>query len=343
MVRLFAKVSLILLWSRVAAAEAPTSHTEVHWKAIEGCPSENALRGLVEERLGQALDVQREQSLRVDASLSRGRKGDYRVIITTRGASGRGRRQLSDTDCDRLAEAAALVIAIAIDPKQLEAHERTVARASSEPSEPRSEPGRHTPIPQPDVAATGKPKAQVTLSGTLTHARELLRLEARPFVGTGWMPKIDLGAMALVGYFPLQRLELRAAVGALIPESKPVGFATGALSMKALALDAGVCMHPLVRKLQPYVCAITQVGFLFADGENLTNPQSQRAMAVSFLAELGYAHYFGERFGGCLSVQAGVTPVRPRFGVLRNGVSTQVFRPNAGTGRIGLALFWLFR
>ncbi|MGE5783109.1 MAG: hypothetical protein ACM3ZE_00895 [Myxococcales bacterium] len=344
--RKFVKVSLILVWSSEAPAEIATSHTEVHWHAIQGCPSESALKHLVEEQLGAPLDAPREQSLSVDASLRKAKNGEYRVTIVTRGNSGRGRRQLANSDCDKLTEAAALVIAIAIDPKRLETAKSAPTEIPTQPGEAHGEPEQPRPPRNDDgaVAATHQPpKNQLTHSGTVALVREPLRLEARPFVGAGFLPGTDLGVMALIGYFPMRQIELRAGVTVLTSREKPVGFAPGALSMNALALEAGACVHPLARRLQPSVCLLSELGLLFAHGENLANPQNQRALVVSFVSELGYAHYLGQNFGGLLSIQAGVTPVRPRFGVQRNGVSTQLFQPPVGIGRVGLGFFWLFR
>lgn len=344
--RKLAKVSLLLVWSSEAPAEIATSRTEVHWHAIQGCPSESALKHLVEEQLGAPLDAPREQSLSVDASLRKAKNGEYRVTIVTHGNSGRGRRQLANPDCDKLTEAAALVIAIAIDPKRLETAKNTPTEIPKQPGDAQGalEQNRPPRNDQGAVAATHQPpKNQLTLSGRVALTREPLRLEARSLVGAGFLPGIDLGGMALIGYFLTRQLELRAGVAALVPREKSVGFAPGALSMNALALEAGACVHPLTRRLQPSVCLLSELGVLFAHGENLTNPQNQRALAVSFVSELGYAHYFGQNFGGLLSIQAGVTPVRPRFGVQRNGVSTQLFQPPVGIGRVGLGFFWLFR
>ena len=83
------QVSLLVLGSQQAlAAEPMAGRTEIQWEAIQGCPTESAVKTLVEERLGQPIDSPREQVLRFRAKVARNPVGEYEVDLSTTGVNG---------------------------------------------------------------------------------------------------------------------------------------------------------------------------------------------------------------------------------------------------------------
>lgn len=86
--------------------------TAIGWEAPEGCPAAEELRARVVENLGRAV-----RDGEVDARLVVSRKGArWRVDMTVRTAAGDGERQLEAGSCQELAESAALIVALTIDP-----------------------------------------------------------------------------------------------------------------------------------------------------------------------------------------------------------------------------------
>lgn len=149
-----------MLLALVLSLVAPAAGLRLDWQAPAQCPDGAALRGRIERMIGaeataradlQATGVVRTQGARWILELDLVRAG------------GRERRTLVDGECGALADAAALVIAVAIDPQ---------ARAlEPEPPVPEdSEPGAVVPAPPgavvpappgPVVPGSGGPKEPV--------------------------------------------------------------------------------------------------------------------------------------------------------------------------------------
>ncbi|MDC3952875.1 hypothetical protein [Polyangium jinanense] len=103
-----------LLASLGLAADAhASSGVRLRWSAPEGCPTAEAISAEVDRLLGgrgaqtEPLDVTAE--VKRDA-------GRYRVRLETRGEEGPRTREVEATTCAALGEAAALIIAMMIDP-----------------------------------------------------------------------------------------------------------------------------------------------------------------------------------------------------------------------------------
>ena len=210
MPRVVRKICLIAAWShRLYAAESLGGRTELRWETIPGCPSEREVAQKIEERLGQALDAPREQSLRLHARVIRNGSAEYELVLVTEGSSGTGQRTLSNESCWKLAEAASLVMAIAIDPKRVQAREAEDKGAASAWMGLESLTSE-TPI-TPHLAASDSnqsvPEARLSrlkLTGKvsppvvpawITDAHPW-SLGVTSLIGKGILPKVDLGTMA---------------------------------------------------------------------------------------------------------------------------------------------------
>ncbi len=353
MSHLVRQICLIVIWShRLAATESLSGYTEVRWEAIQGCPSESEVARLVEERLGQALDAPREQSLRLHAKVSRNDAGEYEVVLATEGASGRGQRRIANSDCTKLAEATALVMAIAIDPKQVEqlaqhtnGHARLQSRSeapsidaptSFEPAAAVSTTSRQ-PVPHVSISLTGKVLPSAT-SASPVGARQW-GLGATALVGIGILPNIDLGTMAILSYFPSTGSELRIGAGALLPDDLHIAGSNGSMRVTAGFLNASVCFVPTRQRWRTHVCVGAEAGLIGAKGSNLDNDRSTRATLSSLATESGLGYRLTERFGVAGSVSAGVGLLRPRFGVKRDGEPEFVYQSEPVAVRFGWGVF----
>jgi hypothetical protein len=352
--RFVRQVCLVVAWSyRLLAAESLGGKTEVRWEAIAGCPSESELVRQVEGRLGQALDAPREQSLRLHARVHRNDAGEYEVELLTEGASGTGQRRISNNDCTKLAEATALVIAIAIDPKQVERRAQLANADASlrSPSEARPSDAPAASLPTASASAISKrpsPLGLVKLTGRVLSSATPSSLAgacqwslgARALVGTGVLPNIDLGAMVTASYFPLTTLELRAGAGALLPDALLIEGSGGSISLSAGFLNASVCLVPMRRTWHTHVCAGAEGGPIWAKGSNLDGERNTSAILGSMVTESGFGYRLSESFGVASSVAVGVALLRPKFGVRRNGEPELVYQSESVSVRFGLGVFW---
>ncbi|HKY36849.1 MAG TPA: hypothetical protein VJN18_12965 [Polyangiaceae bacterium] len=118
------------------------------WAAPEPCPQEAEFREQIERFLRQSLSERREQGIAIAGTVRELATGDFQLLLQVGTARGNQRRDLSHRDCRELAEAGALVSALAIDPSlvvesapdALTKPEPTPAPASSEPATPPSPP-----------------------------------------------------------------------------------------------------------------------------------------------------------------------------------------------------------
>lgn len=93
---------------------APAEGLRLDWQAPAGCPDGAALRARVVDLVGA--EATRQATLGARARV-RGRAGRWTLELALVREGGEDRRTLGDPDCRALAEAAALVLAVAIDPQ----------------------------------------------------------------------------------------------------------------------------------------------------------------------------------------------------------------------------------
>ncbi|MEZ4441548.1 MAG: hypothetical protein R3B72_20785 [Polyangiaceae bacterium] len=119
----------------VANAEGPIA---LSWTAPPGCPTTTAVRAAIERQLGGA-----PKGKPLEARGRVWRQGDrFHLSLRMHDAAGEGQRELDASSCEDLADAGALIIALAHDPEAVAA---TQARAEP-PGEGEAGEGREVPI-----------------------------------------------------------------------------------------------------------------------------------------------------------------------------------------------------
>lgn len=107
-------LAVVLAATIAAPAEAPPG-LALSWTAPESCPDEAALRARVVQMTGE--EAARTASLSAHATARQEGPERWSLSLELVGPSGAGRRELSAPRCEELMEAAALVVAIAVDPQ----------------------------------------------------------------------------------------------------------------------------------------------------------------------------------------------------------------------------------
>lgn len=123
----------------VARAEVPLTLT---WSAPTGCPKREAVVAEVERLL--AARTKPSSPVTASASITRG-AGDYHLRIVVETPSGGRQRLLAAPTCAELADAAALILAIAINPSAV----------TEQPAPPRDAGAGNDAGPSPDAGAAG--------------------------------------------------------------------------------------------------------------------------------------------------------------------------------------------
>ncbi|MDC0716033.1 hypothetical protein [Nannocystis bainbridge] len=135
----------VLMAATIVAAAEPPPGLVLAWTAPEGCPGEAEVRARVVRMTGQ--EAAERANLTARATVREASPGRWALTLELTGTSGGGRRELTAPRCEELVDAAALVVAIAVDPRAALA-----APATGETV---------VPAPPVDVAQGAGPNGQV--------------------------------------------------------------------------------------------------------------------------------------------------------------------------------------
>ena len=319
--------------------------TRVSWVAPASCPTEAEVASAVEVWLGEPLSTPRPQELRIQAEVSGEKPFSARLRITTE--RGTEERLLEHESCARLAEAAELVIALAIDPERVKQRQvepglaAAVAQpeAAEAPPTPPAAPAPEPPAPPPRAVAA-EARADRAPPPATPGARPLSwRLGLNGFIGGGALPVVAKGLQADASLW-------RGAFGLVLSgdywgarsvqvQSEPRARVNLRLSSAGLA----ACARPLQSPLGVAVCAGGRLGDMRASGEGVDDAHEQHGLWSAVTTGLGLKYPTGTaRLAAKLSVEGGISLARPRFGVTRDEQTEQVFRPHRWLWRTGLGI-----
>lgn len=337
--------ALALLVSAPTAAKG----VELRWDAPAACPDEGALRGQVETILAAPLAAPRSRPLSVIAVV-RDDGGTWSLRIFTVSAEGMRERALRyGRDCALLTRAAAVLIAITVDPTSVGRMDPEALALLEPPGEPvvapvesvdsAEPPTSESPPEPPSVAAKveaprDEPLAAVTASVSTAQPRRgwrpRLGLRALGGVGFGDLPRVGggvSGAAALV--FRHLRVEL---VASLWPgrRARIVGTEAGA-DFLLWTLGPRVCgvMHPH-RLLEVPLCAGLEAGRVRVRGVHLQDNPSERVPWVAVVLAPSLVVVPRRRLALWFAPELVVPASRTRFVVEDVGV---IHRANAAAGR----------
>lgn len=321
--------TLALVARLVAPDVAPTpvqsdpAPLPFRWEAPASCPSQGSVRAAVEAHLGTALQDLRVAPWSVSATVSHSDEGwSLALVIDT--PDGRHDRPLHDpVDCATVADTAALIIALALDPDAVDAtRERAVASTSSQ-SEPESDPQAEPeipgaePAPASDAEPTPKPALDEPLGGPQLELRDVPLHFA---VGLG--PGLDLGTLRRVS--PTGRLDLawqlpRLRVGAHALFGWTPGFRIPAITdeISLWAWVVGVEAGPVFRvgAFEFPLVAGVEIGQLVIWPRELLGPRRQRVTWAAAAVTPSAAWVIRPWLALVARVGATVSLVRPRFAV----------------------------
>ncbi|MCC6877953.1 MAG: hypothetical protein IT378_26820 [Sandaracinaceae bacterium] len=256
-----------LALAAVARAQAP--RLALHWQAPTDCPSQSELHSEVERLLGGA--IPEGPAITVDAVAARGPDG-FTLRMTTEMAQARGERVLSAASCPELASAAALILALMIDPEAVAALEP----AAPDPPAP--------PRPEPPPAALVQVAAALT-SPSAAWARDAPSSpEAPPAtlvgVGLGAAFLVDVGTLpapapgaGLEAVWQDRWVQGRLRFEWLSTQGARLASGAGA-ELSALGGAALVCGRPLE---EIALCTGLHAGAVFGAGVGVGSPTSGTA------------------------------------------------------------------
>ena len=225
----------VVLCSASATAEQ-NRRFDLTWAAPTGCPNPGEVAREIDELVAGSSLTPAKSMIDAQASVSSD-QGGFALVLTLRDAEGSHQRRLEAPSCDELGHAAALIVALAIDPALLATHpdpsagalnttQMQAAITSSATSSPSSTAAPIAGSAQSQVPAVSRPTPIALVTVPL-----LWRLGLFEFVGFGTLPGINLGA-GMFGAIQTKSFRFEGAVSALRAEaqaSKPSAGATFAL------------------------------------------------------------------------------------------------------------------
>ncbi|WP_438018753.1 hypothetical protein WMF18_06595 [Sorangium sp. So ce315] len=315
-------VAAVLPASALAAPAEPRA-VDLRWEAPDGCPPADEVRGEIARLLGAS---EQHQPIEVEIAVARAGGARLRLDLRIRAPSP-GERVIRGDDCASMSRAAALIVAMSIDPDAVARNAAAQPAAQPAPPSAVAAPAA-APPPPPPAAARPPAAAEGDLEGALwlsVHIEQALV----PAVGVG----LAAGGGIRGGW-----LRADGAAGVVPSSSSRVaGMAAGA-EFQLWFLEVDACARALERPLSVYVCALGRQHWLLARGRGVDEAFARTAPI--FAAGLGTLVEW--RIAGPLrgeGVLHAVVPLRrPRF-VVEN-LEGDVYRPPAAglSSRLGLAL-----
>jgi hypothetical protein len=306
--------------SKNALALGPVKGVDLVWIAPPECPDEASAKRAIEGYLGhRPLDAFKPLTVQVEiTSVANGR---FRGALAFGGESG-GDRRFEGGTCERVSEAAALIVALTLDPVEVATHMQP----------PRAIESR---------MAGSVEKMRGSEDNTKAPRRFTLGLQTAGDVGS--LPDPTLGAGFLVGLdwarasmaIDFTSWVARRAFRGPTPESG------GELSLTTVSLRG--CFAPFsapVAATRLDVCARAEGGIAGGRGFGIVEPGSSHVPWAAGFVGLTVRSPNPSPLGVWLSIEGGLTVSRPRFFIEDFG---RVFEASAVLARALLGVAWTFQ
>jgi hypothetical protein len=314
-------VLAVAAFARDAAAE----DLRLSWRAPQGCPTEGHVR---EATLRSAPAGAAREPL--DAEVTVARDERWTVTIRTRRAGLAAERHLDATSCEALADATAVVLAMAlVPPLDAPAPATAPARAPADPDAPALAPAR---APADGDASPGAPRPA---TDAYSHA---LAVGASAVTDGASLPAPALGGRAALAWTPGRaRLELSGAY--FSEQSQTTATSAAGATFTLLTAGARGCWAIVRGAVELSPCAAADAQVVKAHGYGAS---ANYDASAAWLSAAGGA-LVRVPVAGWLALRGDVDAVvplsRPRFVVEGDGA---VHRPGALGVRAGIGAELLF-
>jgi hypothetical protein len=326
----------------------------LRWSAPAGCPSEAAVQRELATRLGERSGL----AVQATGTITQGPRG-YRLRLETTADGQSGLRELEAVDCQQLADAAEIIVALMVDPasvapqeaEQLGTDVATQADAGVASSEeppapiqaptepvPEEEPEREEPEPEPeredeeagdDAGAPAGPPLHVSF---VVRAGAVLDAGSLPDPGLG--PTLALGAR-------VERVELTVG-GVWLPEQDVQSERrSGRVAvLQLLTGRASLCYRALGvlgtrRELGFAACVAGELGRTWGRGIDIAQSDPAEATFAAAFASLQAEWPLSEALGLYGELSAGLPLLHTTFRVQEVGT---VHEEGPLLGRLGIGL-----
>ncbi|HWB73896.1 MAG TPA: hypothetical protein VG755_03050 [Nannocystaceae bacterium] len=295
----------------------------LQWEAPSACPAADEGRDELARRLGGRLPERGRVSVRITAAAE---GWDARIVVDAAAP-----RELHARDCDALARAAAVVVAVAIDPLPDAARIAAIVPTApiSSPARDEPPPRRHTEIVTPrDDAPSTRPRERA-----LYH-----RLRAS--AGVAWSPVPQLAGAIQLGYTlrSARRGLAQLEVMLLYATPRRIDYDDGVGGrFQAFTATARGCAAPQLGRVTLSVCGGVELGPLIGGGLGAQTTKTRADLWIALQAASAVAIALHRRLALVVAAELPVSVRRPAFHL---GARDDLFRsPFVGVrGLLGLAV-----
>lgn len=317
--------ALLVPWS----AHANASTFDVAWQAPAACPTREDVLARTTRLLGHEPGATLERPLAVDALVELLPEDIWRLQLMLGDQS--PTRTVTASSCDELGDAAALLIALSIDPTLDPA--ATVPAAPATTPEPAAPPER---LPAPVELAAPAPEPVAKQPSRSEAAPWQLRLGAGLALWTGRLPGLAPGPQAHVS-LARARASLSLDVGFFPPQHAGIAGseAGGELWLASVGPKLGYGFTVGAASLTPRLGAELQL--VRGSGSGVENPSSAQAVLVGVEAGTRVGLQLAKSWQGYADGAVSALIWRPRF--VLEGVG-QVHQPERLGLRFGLGAEW---
>ena len=311
----------------------------LQWVAPAGCPDAAHVTREV-ERLRPDVSPKEEPDLSARAEVREEKSGRWHVEIRTEGRQGAGTRTVTAESCEALADATALILALALPgaPATVDAGQAPAVpdAARSEPNPPSGREPRRVAAVLPPSGAVGAERSAFPGSSPSRIVRVAVVVSA--LVDTGTLPGAAFGAGMRIALIPEGFSALRVEVGGgLFVDQSTANPPSRSGSFSLRTIDAGACLIAPVQRLEIGPCAGVELASVSANGLRETVTDSVDAAWVVPRARATVAYFGSQWWSVRADVGIGVDLNRPEFVSLGAGQGL-IHQPARYTGRGGLGL-----
>jgi hypothetical protein len=344
-------LTLAQVWLTIGPPiQRPSEGVPLRWVAPLECPDEAALRERVHALVPGLLERPDAARSRVDIEV-RAVEAGYAASVVMRNGDGETRREFAAPDCETVADAAALILAVALDPVGVSVGLRE--RAASEPVPTEPTPTEPTPtepsIPDELPVDQDLPVEQepVELPPVIDRASDPVATKrprnlgggVRVLGGGGYGPT-DTGYATIGGTLALLGPRWRVELGGLWAVPRVVRVDTGIGGrFDGWAVIGRGCFAPKVRRLELPACGGVELGSVRGSGLDEL-PVSGQASFLWIALAVAQGLWFApiERVGIGMQVDLAVPLNRGVFAIETNEV--QRIAAVTVRGLAGVELRW---
>jgi hypothetical protein len=307
---------VLLAWS-FAVAVAPLA--EPHWLAPPECPDAAELRAQIDAH-GVTLD-----GVELRGEITGAASTGYRLALEVVHGEIRESRSIDARGCASLVRAAALVVALGVDPVALVERRAAPIEPVPRPEPVAAPPSRARPRLDAPLPASPRPSSRSPWQGWLSLGGGVER---------GALPGITGGvAAALVA----RRRGLRLELGGAWLGPRTAGIDVGAVRVQLGVVTVRGCPELVLPRASVPLCLGVELGAMRGDGRDAPAARTVHALWVAPTASAGVRLGRGA-FGVLARAEVAVAAARPALELRDPGEPLAVFTPEVVSARLWLGV-----